>query len=622
LKPSGDTSWPLESREESNSKPRPADRSGWRLAWHRLGDPGVISWPAFWVTFALAAVDALLNFAESSPVAVFGQALVTQVVIFGLLGLALLVYLRTSFAKRHPIVMVLTIIIASVTGVLFGQVAGLLLGPPASQWGVIALDGAIFRILIIVIVGILAVSFRDYRASIQELQDAQERLLQTRRVGESTFRDEREAILTRVTDMMDEALASVTSDRPDESELILRRTAEDVVRPLSHELAMSAPQFTAPDSQDVAVISWRSILDEVTSTPIIRPVLTAVAVTVFSIRFTLSAPPEDLIAGSDIGDGAAVLIDLSTLGRSMIFLATVFLSVWVSSVLVNRLTARYLRTATLLRRIMLIVVSVFAVIGLMQLAVQVFLIALPDTSLESSFWPRLLAVIPIFLVAVAVGTVRAVSVRWTLTRHALVETNDDLGWEVAKIREALWQQRRSLSRALHGPLKSAINAGTIQIQAAAMQGPEVPAAVFDSVRANISAALSGLQAHSTNPVDLTHQISLLERTWVGVCQMHVDVADDVLERLAGDHVCAAATVDIVGEAVANAAIHAGAKNAWITLALDGHRLLHITVRDDGRTGSAEPVPGLGSQILDEVCTDWDLDVSPTGSTLQASLPIT
>jgi len=218
--------------------------------------------------------------------------------------------------------------------------------------------------------------------------------------------------------------------------------------------------------------------------------------------------------------------------------------------------------------------------------------------------------------------VRAVSVRWALTRRALQETNDDLGWEVAKIREALWQQRRSLSRALHGPLKSALNAGTIQIQSAAMQGAEVPPAVFDSVRSNISDALSGLQAHSTNPVDLTHQISLLERTWVGVCQLHVDAADEVLERLAADHVCAAATVDIVGEAVANAAIHAGAKNAWITLALDGHRILDITVRDDGKTGSAEPVPGLGSRILDEVCTDWDLDVSPMGSTLQASLPIT
>lgn len=547
--------------------------------------------------------------------------MITQVVIFALLGLALLVYLRSSFARRHPVVMLMSIILASVIGVLFGQVAGLLLGPPSAQWGIIAFDGAIFRVIIIVTVGIFGVSLRDYRMSIQELEVAQERLLETRHVGESAFQDERKTILARVTEMINEALASVSADRPAESERILRVAAEDVVRPLSHELAMSAPRFSAPNSGDTAVKSWRTIRDEVTSTPIIRPILTAIAVTVFSIRFTLSAPPEELVAGRGVADGAAVIVDFSSLGRSFVYLVTVFLSVWLSSVVVNRLTARYLRTASIAARLVVIVLSVFAVIGVMQLAVQLVIFVLPETSLENSFWLRLLAVIPIFLVAVAVGTVRVVAVRWSLTRHMLQETNDDLAWEVAKIREALWQQRRSISRALHGPLKSAINAGTIQIQAAAMQGEEVPPAVVDTVRANISAALGGLQAHSTEAVDLDHQFGLLKRTWAGVCEFHVDVPAGVLARLAADRVCAAATVDIVGEAVANAAIHAGAENAWIVLTMEGHRLLCITVRDDGKDGSGEPVPGLGSQILDEVCTDWDLQVGASGSTLRASLPI-
>jgi signal transduction histidine kinase len=571
------------------------------------------------VTFALAAADALTRLANDSPLAVFAEAVITQVVVFGLLGLALFVYLRRSFARRHPIVMLLSIIVASVIGVLFGQVAGLLLAPPSSEWGLIALDGAVFRIVVIVIVGIFSVSFRDYRTSIQELEGAQEQLLDTRRVGERTFEEERDDIVERVTVMMDEALASVSADRPAESERILRTTAEDVVRPLSHELAQSAPQFSAPISRDAGVIAWRSILNEVTSTPIIRPILTAIAVTVFSIRFTLSAPPQELIA--DGTAGAVVVVDLSSLGRSLVFLATVFFSVWVGSVLINRITARYLRAARLPGRLVVIALSVFAVIGFMQLAIQVLIVVMADTSLEESFWLRLLAVIPIFLVAVAVGTVRAVSARWSLTRQTLQETNEDLAWEVAKIREALWQQRRSISRALHGPLKSAINAGTIQIQAAAKQGAEVPAAVVDSVRTNIRAALGELHVPSDDGVDLDHQIGLLERTWSGVCELHVDVPDDVLARLAADHVCAAATVDIVGEAVANAAIHAGAKNAWITLAIEGHRLLQITVQDDGKTGMAEPVPGLGSQILDEVCTDWDLRVSDSGSTLRAALPV-
>jgi signal transduction histidine kinase len=606
---------------ESNSKSKPADLSGWRLAWRRLGDTGVISWTTFWVTFALVSVDLLIGLAESSPLAAIAAAVVTQAVIFGLLGLARLIYLRRSFARRHPIIMLVTIIFASVVGVLFGEIAGLLVAPPSSEWGVIALDGATFRIVIIVIVGIFAVSLRDYRTSIQELEVAREQLLQTRQRGEQAFQEERDGIIARVTAMLDEALAAVSAEHPIESERVLRATAEDVVRPLSHELAMTGPQFSAPVSPDASVISWRSILDEVTSTPIIRPILTAIAVTLFSIRFTLSEPPEDMMAGSGVGEGAAVLVDVSSLGRSLLFLATVFFSVWASSVLVGRGTARFLRTATLPSRIAVIVASVIAVIGAMQIAIQVLVILLPDTGLESSFWPRLFAVIPIFLVAVAVGTVRAVSVRWTLTRHFLQDTNDDLAWEVAKIREALWQQRRSLARALHGPLKSAIIAGSFQILAATLKGAAVPTDVVDSVRANINAALGGLQVHSADAVDLDHQIALLERTWSGVCELHVDAPDAVRERLAADHVCAAATVDIVGEAVANAAIHARARNAWITLAMDGHRLLQITVRDDGTTALAEPVPGLGSQILDEVCTDWDLQVSASGSTLQAALPI-
>ena len=111
---------------ESNSKSKPADLSGWRLAWRRLGDPGVISWTTFWVTFALVAVDLLIGLADSSPLAAIAEAVVTQAVIFGLLGLARLIYLRRSFARRHPVIMLVTIIFASVVGVLFGEVAGLL----------------------------------------------------------------------------------------------------------------------------------------------------------------------------------------------------------------------------------------------------------------------------------------------------------------------------------------------------------------------------------------------------------------------------------------------------------------------------------------------------------------
>jgi hypothetical protein len=62
-------------------------------------------------------------------------------------------------------------------------------------------------------------------------------------------------------------------------------------------------------------------------------------------------------------------------------------------------------------------------------------------------------------------------------------------------------------------------------------------------------------------------------------------------------------VDLLVDAVANAAMHGRAKNVWISAEWTADDEVGITVANDGSTELGEG-RGLGSALLDESCVKW------------------
>jgi signal transduction histidine kinase len=108
--------------------------------------------------------------------------------------------------------------------------------------------------------------------------------------------------------------------------------------------------------------------------------------------------------------------------------------------------------------------------------------------------------------------------------------------------------------------------------------------------------------------------------WSGVVDVDLQVTDEVLALLD----CAPATrstvLDVVAEGLTNAVRHGRAHSVVIRIAVESPGLVSIVVSDDGH-GAPSVVPGMGSEMLDDVAHDWHLSVTPAGSVLTASVVV-
>lgn len=103
--------------------------------------------------------------------------------------------------------------------------------------------------------------------------------------------------------------------------------------------------------------------------------------------------------------------------------------------------------------------------------------------------------------------------------------------------------------------------------------------------------------------------------------MQVQVDDDVSRRLEADSGALAVVIDVVAEALANAARHGEARRAEVALDdLPTAGLVEVTVTDDGVFDDLVE-PGGGSRLLGEVAIRWSLGTREDGRTeLKAQIP--
>ena len=102
--------------------------------------------------------------------------------------------------------------------------------------------------------------------------------------------------------------------------------------------------------------------------------------------------------------------------------------------------------------------------------------------------------------------------------------------------------------------------------------------------------------------------------------MNVDSqASRVLES---DDVCRQATVTVIGESVANAAIHGKATSAQVTITVNEERFLVIQVLTAGSTPDNASTPGLGSALMNEACASWGFENADGQTRLTAALAST
>lgn len=568
----------------------------------RLADPLVISWPTFIISSLLLSYEVL-----QYGLTVFA---LSQVFVFGLLFAARWMFLSRTYPRRHSWMMVTTIVVASLVGSITAQ---LLL---AESDAAVGADGAFTRMIVIPAAGLLSVSLIDYRDNVRRLRTTARQLSLTRDAGLAAVTDAREAMVARIQQSLKSTLQEMSAQHPRLDAKDLSSLAQETVRPLSHELAESTPHFT-PASTQPAAVRWPVVLGDVAARPLIIPWLMALAVAVISIRFTFVQ--SDVAVGETLTTiGPVTLsVDPQTLVASLSFLVVVFVTVWALALFAVRITRPLLPRLSSGGRWLTVTLSVLGIgIGLQVVLLVTPVLPGPLSDVQTDPIGRFWAFAPVVVIAVVLAVARTVTTARTAVIAELQTVNTELSWEIARVRLDLWAQQRRFAVGIHGPLQAAVTASALLLADAS--APD-RAAVIGDAHARIKTALDHVIRQHDSVVDLDSGVADIERTWDQVCDVEMTIGDEAASVLDNDDTCRQAMLLIIGESVANAAIHGKATAVHVAVVVEHAKFIHVSISDNGHGVDASSTGGLGSAILDEACGEWELINTDDGARLTAVL---
>lgn len=560
----------------------------------RIGSPDAISWPAFWVTLAAGLVGNAVTSAEvplGARLLALGLGQIALWLPLAAVGIAL----RRRPDRPRPL-LVLTAAVAGlmVRALIVGVVLGALVGQDAVEW-TDRFVGALFNIgLSFLVCAYIVSAVRERRRHIADLQATEQRLAAAVADLGREFVQRNEEVADEVRSALLAELNALDPTDARRSLDALQRTATEVVRPLSHELATTRPDDDLPSlPQTDVVVSWRQVLDGAATGAPFRPGLTAAIFSVEGMAAAVAYPP-----------GTWIFVVLC-------------LALWGLLILANGTLRIALLGRPRILRMSLVLMCAIVVGAVMALIVFAGLSGAPPVE-ELTFATFVFAVGFSLGVGVAASFARD---RDRIVRE-LEESSLALTRRLVRWRQAQWFQQKALSRALHGPIQTAVTAAALRLDSSIRSGGSDPGLV-EQVRRDLRVAMGGLSALDADVASLSEVGDRLAATWEGLCDVALLTAPGVDEVVDSDAVLRSSLIDLITEAVSNAVRHGGAThvNVVIESSPRGPVDLLLTVDSDSRRRGAQGQRGLGTQLLDECTLWWDLEDSNLGMRLSAALPV-
>jgi signal transduction histidine kinase len=588
---------------------------------------------------------------SAAPLTARLQAALLTVAVLGLvLVLGRWTWLRTRFAQRHASVSVVSVALAVQAGLTVGRRT---VGPsdvdaPPGY----ALDEFVFLLGATLVVLLLLSALHRHRARTDELEATAARLRAALVVSTTGLVEERRRLATHVRELLEERLGP-TSIRPALfTPERLRAIADDVLRPLSHQLAAGAELPGTRTGSAMRRARVAEVLRSLDAGPVLRPRLLAATMLLLTFRFSItpvpSGPdvrPPDVSAA--IGDTGVITVDWTSLIESLGLHAATFLIVLIGARIVARgLAAREVRSrrsgpavphASRLSRDWALTAATLVVLGLASLALLrgVFTVTAVGTLPPLTAGSLVGFTAPLLLNTVVTSLLPATDRALGATRERLAELNTDLAAASARANALLEHERRLFARQLHASVQPAVNAASLMIERATRDGrvdPAVLADAADMIEASVERLLDAEDGRTSGgaggEADLDARLAAIAATWEGLVDVHVDLDVSVRAHLSGDPVARATLCDVIAEACANAVIHGSAGRIDVTVRPDGEgradgalTAVELRVADDGRAPAARQGQGLGSRILTASSTHWTLEHRDDGTTLAAVLPV-
>jgi len=436
------------------------------------------------------------------------------------------------------------------------------------------LGGPIFTFVTLTLAAVLSSNYQRHRESLTALADERYRL-QIRSAGiRAKVQIQREELLGKVRNLLDPAIAKIQANLTGKSstEAIdsLRSTVDEVVRPLSLEVAEASDELEAESGKAVirekAPIPSRILLGE-----FIVPLWVTLILSIVLVP-------------------AAFLLE-DTLGALTILLCA-SLSMFIGLGLFQLLTMK-LPVPPLLAALL---VPSFCAISLIPMYFESQMLQW-NTTVEQ------IHALLLFGVCVGVTTFAAQFTQFQrkATTERLVAVNQQLEILNASLRQELWLNRRRMASVLHGPVQAALFASALKLS---QEQAPTPALVAE-VEQDISAAIEKLNNPSNlEGEDISDLLNQIVEIWSEAAEISIEIPDQLEVAIAKVPLTSEALIEISREFITNAIKHGKASSVSLKVSrLDDLRIA-ITVIDNGQGLPPGARPGFGSKLLTELSLVW------------------
>lgn len=564
--------------------------SRFRIDFDRLGGPGAVTWWAFGISLLdrLITVSVQPVNAAAPASARIVATILAQLIMFAPLVLLRFTLLKDPLRPRPWVALAGFAFVDVLRGIavdwLLHELGGLPLMP-----GLRVFSGFLPTIIPLLVTAYVVNTFRERSAQLAALQAVRGQLEHAKAEAESMVQSRNEDLVGRVRSVMESELAALSTEQPAGVVARLQRTASEVVRPLSHELASSfaVREGASPPDRPIRA-SWREVLgtpaldrplNPSASTLLLSGVWIPAAVTFAPVRWTfvVTLPLIALCLTALNPALGRVLPRLRPLARVALVLGTC-LAVGVAIGVIVRVTAGDWSSATSLS-----IAAGFYVAGVSA---------------------------GMALVNGALGARAAV-----LSETASVV--EELRRQVLRTRQLTWFHQRGLARALHGPVQSAVTAAALRLDEASRRDAIAPELV-ESVREDLMRTLDVLADPDPSITSIDAGLARIVGTWDGVCAVASSVDDGAHDVLTKDAVTRASVLDIVTDATSNAVRHGHATNVSIALTCESTTIV-LDVHDDGSAPIQATRSGLGTTLLDDCALAWSLTQNGVGHRLHVVL---
>ena len=195
----------------------------------------------------------------------------------------------------------------------------------------------------------------------------------------------------------------------------------------------------------------------------------------------------------------------------------------------------------------------------------------------------------------------------------LQSVNSDMALLTSQLRQQVWLDHRRVAQVLHGSVQGALYAAAIRLSRETAPTP----AIIESVQKDISDALAEVSRAKSEEFVFEDVLNSIIDLWQDSINFDLALDQNAIRKLNENADAAECMLEVLREAVNNSVKHGGARNVSVQIAPKTRGLLSLVVTNDGAPVDTQKSKGYGSNVLDELTHEWSLANTKNGVQLSA-----